>query len=156
MRVTKDKVVSLSYTLRDGRGEIFEHTDVPISYLHGSGQDLFDKIEQALEGLSVGDSVEVELSPNEGFGDHDPDLTFTDDIENVPPEFRRLGAELEAENAQGEGMRFVVTAIENGKLTIDANHPLAGQTVRFDVTVRAIREATPDERRMGRPAQAMH
>lgn len=156
MVVTKDKVVSLSYTLRDERGEIFEHTDLPISYLHGSGQDLFDKIERALEGLSVGDSVEVELSPQEGFGEHDPDLTFTDDIDNVPPEFRRLGAEVEAENAQGDAMRFVVTAMENGKLTIDANHPLAGQTVRFDVTIRAIRDATPEERRLGRPTQVMH
>ncbi len=154
--VTKDKVVSLSYTLRDEYGEIFEHTDVPISYLHGSGQDLFDKIERALEGLSVGDSVEVELAPSDGFGEHDPDLTFTDDIENVPPEFRRLGAEVEAENAQGEALRFVVTSLENGKLTIDANHPLAGQTVRFDVTIRAIRDATPEERRIGRPTQAMH
>ncbi|HUW97991.1 MAG TPA: hypothetical protein VMV40_03990, partial [Acidiferrobacter sp.] len=135
---------------------IFEHTDMPISYLHGSGQELFDKIEKALEGLSVGDSVEVELSPAEGFGDHDPDLTFTDDIENVPPEFQRLGAEVEAENAKGESVHFVVTAIGNGKLTIDANHPLAGQTVRFDVTIQAIRDATPEERRMGRPAQAMH
>jgi FKBP-type peptidyl-prolyl cis-trans isomerase SlyD len=156
MIVTKDRVVSLTYTLRDGYGEIFEHTDVPISYLHGSGQDLFDKIERALEGLSVGDSVEVELSPAEGFGEHDPNLTFTDDIENVPPEFRRLGAEVEAENAQGEGIRFVVTSMEDGKLTIDANHPLAGQTVRFDVTIRAIRDATQDERRLGRPTQAMH
>ncbi|HUW98218.1 MAG TPA: FKBP-type peptidyl-prolyl cis-trans isomerase [Acidiferrobacter sp.] len=154
--VKKDKIVSLTYTLRDERGEIFEHTDMPISYLHGSGQELFDKIEKALEGRSVGDSVEVELMPAEGFGEHDPDLTFTDDIENVPPEFQRLGAEVEAENAKGETVHFVVTNIANGKLTIDANHPLAGQTVRFDVTVEAIRDATPEERRMGRPAQAMH
>lgn len=156
MLVAKDKVVSLSYTLRARSGEIFEHTDLPISYLHGSGQDLFDKIERALEGLSVGDSVEVELSPAEGFGEHDPNLTFTDDIENVPPEFRQLGAGVEAENAEGEAIHFVVTSIEGGKLTIDANHPLAGQTVRFDVTIQAIRDATPDERRLGRPAQAMH
>lgn len=154
--VTKDKVVSLTYTLRDGRGEIFEHTDVPISYLHGSGLDLFEKIEKALEGLSVGDSVEVALAPDEGFGDRDPDLMFTDDIENVPPEFHRLGAQVEAENDNGESMHFVVTAIGDGKLTIDANHPLAGQTVRFDVTVRDIRDATAEECRIGRPAQAMH
>ncbi len=154
--VTKDKIVSLTYTLRDGQGEIFEHTDVPVSYLHGSGEPLFAKIESALEGLRVGDTVEVELSPNEGFGDHDPALTFTDDIANVPPEFHRLGAEVEAENERGESIHFVVTAIADGKLTIDANHPLAGQTVRFTVTVQGIRDATPEERLTGQPAQVLH
>ncbi|MHB8255155.1 MAG: FKBP-type peptidyl-prolyl cis-trans isomerase [Acidiferrobacter sp.] len=156
MLVSKDKIVSVTYTLRDGHGEIFEHTDLPVSYLHGSGQELFDKIETALDGHSVGDSVAVDLSPAEGFGEHDPDLTFTDDIENVPPEFQRLGAEVQAENTKGETVRFVVTAIGNGKLTIDANHPLAGQTVHFDVTIQAVRDATPDERHMGKPTQAMH
>ncbi len=154
--VTKDKVVSLTYTLRDARGEIFEHTDVPVSYLHGSGEALFEKIEEALEGRAVGDTVEVELSPAEGFGDHDPALTFTDDVENVPAEFRHIGAEVEAENDAGEAVHFVVTAIENGRLTVDANHPLAGQTVRFIVTVQDVRDATPEERRMGRPSQALH
>lgn len=154
--VTKDKIVSVTYTLRDGQGEIYEHTDVPVSYLHGSGESLFAKIESALEGRRVGDTVEVELSPAEGFGDHDPALTFTDDIANVPPEFHRLGAEVEAENEQGESIRFVVTAIADGKLTVDANHPLAGQTVHFVVTIQEIRDATPEERGAGRPAQALH
>jgi FKBP-type peptidyl-prolyl cis-trans isomerase SlyD len=154
--VTKDKIVSLTYTLRDGHGEIFEHTDVPISYLHGSGEGLFEKIESALEGLEVGDSIDVELSPGEGFGEHDPALTFTDDIAHVPPEYRHIGAEVEAENERGEAVRFVVTAIADGKLTVDANHPLAGQTVRFAVTVQAIRDATPEERRLGQPAAAVH
>lgn len=154
--VTKDKIVSLTYTLRDSRGEIFEHTDVPISYLHGSGEGLFEKIETALEGLDVGDTTYVELSPAEGFGDHDPALTFTDDLANVPAEFHHLGAEVEAENEEGETIHFVVTAIKDGRLTIDANHPLAGQTVRFAVTVSAIRDATPEELRLGRPTQALH
>ncbi|WP_298134942.1 peptidylprolyl isomerase [Acidiferrobacter sp.] len=154
--IGKGKIVSLTYTLRDAQGEIFEHTDVPISYLHGSGEGLFEKIERALEGLGVGDSVEVELSPAEGFGEHDPGLTFTDDIANVPPEYRRVGAEVEAENEQGEAIRFVVTAITDGRLTVDANHPLAGQTVRFAVTVQAVRDATPEEQRLRAPAPAAH
>ena len=153
--VTNGKIVSLTYTLRDGQGEIFEHTDVPVSYLHGSGESLFAKIESALEGRRVGDTVEVELAPAEGFGDHDPALTFTDDIANVPPEFQRLGAQVEAENERGEAVHFVVTAIADGKLTIDANHPLAGQTVRFTVTVQGLRDATPEERLAGRPAHAL-
>ena len=64
----------------------------------------------------------------------------------MPPELRRLGARLEAQNASGELLNFVVTHIENGKLTVDANHPLAGQTVKFRVTVR---DATADELRAG-------
>ncbi|MHB1607776.1 MAG: FKBP-type peptidyl-prolyl cis-trans isomerase [Acidiferrobacter thiooxydans] len=156
MVITKGKVVSLTYTLRDGRGEIFEHTDVPISYLHGSGEGLFEKIENALEGLEVGGSVDIELTPAEGFGEHDPALTFTDDIANVPPEYQHVGAEVEAENEQGEAVRFVVTAIADGRLTVDANHPLAGQTVRFAVTVQAIRDATPEEQRLGHLTSPLH
>lgn len=154
--VQKDKVVSLTYTLRDARGDIFEHTDVPISYVHGSGKDLFEKIEQAVSGLSVGDSVEVDLAPSEGFGDHDPALTFTDDIANVPAEFRRIGAEVEAENESGETVQFVVTAMDEDTLTIDANHPLAGQTVHFSVTIQDVRDATPEELQAGRPSQTLH
>ena len=154
--ITKGKVVSLTYTLRDESGEIFEHTDVPISYLHGSGEWLFEKIENALEGLEVGGSVDVELAPSEGFGEHDPALTFTDDVANVPPEYQHVGAEVEAENEQGETVRFVVTTIADGKLTVDANHPLAGQTVRFAVTVQAIRDATPEEQRLGQLTPPVH
>ena len=149
LRVAKDKVVSLSYTLRDGRGEIFEQNNLSVPYLHGSGGGLFPKIEQALEGHAVGDCVSVSLSPDEGFGAHDPKLTFMDDIDNVPPEYRQVGAQLEAENASGEAMTFVVTRIANGKLTLDGNHPLAGQTVHFDVIVRDIRDATAEEIRAG-------
>jgi FKBP-type peptidyl-prolyl cis-trans isomerase SlyD len=146
------KVVSLTYQLRDERGEVVEHIDVPISYMQGHGSGLFDKIERLLEGHRVGDSLEVTLTPDEGFGAHDPSLTFTDDLENVPTELRYVGARLEAQNASGESMTFVVTGIENGKLTVDANHPLAGQTVQFTITVRDVRDATPEELRSGQLA----
>jgi len=69
----------------------------------------------------------------------------------VPPELRYMGAKLEAQNADGETLNFVVTRIENGMLTVDANHPLAGQTVKFRVTIRDVRDATPDELRSGQP-----
>ncbi|MHB1566172.1 MAG: FKBP-type peptidyl-prolyl cis-trans isomerase [Acidiferrobacter sp.] len=154
--IGKGQVVSLTYTLRDAAGEIFEHTDVPISYLHGSGEGLFDKIEQALEGRDVGDIVTVELTPADGFGERDPALVVTDDIANVPPEYRRVGAQAEAENARGESLTFVVTALTADTLTIDANHPLAGQTVSFEVTVCAIRAATDAERTLGHPVEVRH
>ena len=98
-----------------------------------------------------GDRIEVLLPPQDGFGPHHPDLTFTDDIENVPPEFRRIGAEVEFENEKGEAMIFHVTHIENGKLTVDGNHPLAGQTATFVVNIADIRDASLDEIANGRP-----
>ncbi|HYA38955.1 MAG TPA: peptidylprolyl isomerase [Candidatus Methylomirabilis sp.] len=150
--VAKNKVVSLTYLLRNQKGDIFEYRDLPVSYVHGSGADLFPKIEQALEGRSVGDRVNVTLTPADAFGEHDPKLTFTDDLENAPPELRRLGAEFEAQNAKGENIVLTVTRIESGKITVDANHPLAGQTITFEVTVQDIRSATPEEIKNGRPA----
>lgn len=150
--VTKNKVVSLIYVLRNQKGEIFEYRDLPVSYVHGSGADLFPKIEQALEGRTVGERVSVQLTPADAFGDHDPKLSFTDDIENAPPELRRVGAEFEAQNAKGESIVLTVTRIEGDKITVDANHPLAGQTISFEVTVQDIRDATPEEIRDGRPA----
>ena len=131
---------------------MFEYRDLPIAYVHGSGADLFPKIEQALEGRAVGDRVSVQLSPADAFGDRDPKLAFTDDIENAPPELRRIDAEFEAQNAKGESIMLTVTHIEGDKITVDANHPLAGQTVSFEVTVKDIRDATPEEIRNGRPA----
>lgn len=80
--------------------------------------------------------------------------SITDDIENVPAEHRRLGSEVEFENERGERMTFRVTRIAGGKLTVDGNHPLAGQTVRFVVTVVGVRPATLDEIANGMPADA--
>ncbi|MDH5631436.1 MAG: FKBP-type peptidyl-prolyl cis-trans isomerase [Gammaproteobacteria bacterium] len=154
--VEKNKVVSVSYTLYDEKGDIFEYTDLPVSYLHGSGKDLFDKIETALTGKKVGDEVKITLPPADGFGNHDPGLTFTDNLDNVPLEIRRLGQEVEAQNASGEIMKFVVTDIntEANTLTVDGNHPLAGQTVLFKVVVKDIRDASRDEVQAGRPNAA--
>ena len=149
--IRKGKVVSVTYTLHDERGQIFEQSDIPVPYLHGYASGLFDKIEQQLVGKHTGDSIEAILSPEEGFGPHDPALSFTDDLENVPLELRVLGAGLEAQNAKGEMPTFVVKRIEKDKLTVDANHALAGQTVKFRVKVLDVRDASPDELRAGQP-----
>lgn len=149
--VARNKAVYLTYVIINQAGDVFEQYDMPIGYIHGADSELFEKIEAALEGHRVGDSVEVELNPAEGFGESDPALIFTDDIENVPPEYRSLGASVEFENEAGEAMQFNVTKIGDGKLTIDANHPLAGQTVSFKVNIVAIRDATLDEIASGKP-----
>ncbi|MGD9787515.1 MAG: peptidylprolyl isomerase [Sulfuricellaceae bacterium] len=153
-KVAKHKVIYLTYSIIDDAGSVFEQSDVPVGYIHGVGSDLFEQIEHALDGKAVGERVEVTLSAEEGFGPHRPELTFTDDIDNVPPEFRYIGAEVEFENERGESMQFRVTRIEDGKLTIDANHPLAGKTITFVVDVADIRDATPDEIANGVPADS--
>lgn len=143
--VDKDKVVSFVYSIVDESGEILEQSDLPISYVHGGKHDLFEKIERELEGAVISDSVAVLLNPEEAFGAHDPNLTYTDDIENVPPEFRRIGAEVEMMNDKGDSRKFIVTRIENGRLTVDGNHPMAGKVITFNIKVTGIRDATPDE-----------
>lgn len=151
-RVAPNKVVSITYTIIDDTGELRERVDLPVSYLHGGRSNLFPQIEQALHDKCVGDVVSVRLAPEEGFGPHNPGLTFTDDLENVPEELRFLGAELEGQNAQGATMKFVVTEIRDGRLTVDANHPFAGKTVTFEVTVAGVRNASPEELMRGEPA----
>lgn len=153
--VGQGKVVAFTYSIQDETGEIVEQSDLPISYVHGGKHDLFEKIEQALQGCLVGDSVKVPLTPEEGFGPHDENLTYTDDIENVPPEFRRIGAEVEMMNDQGDARKFTVTRIEHGHLTVDGNHPLAGKVIVFNIKVVEIRDATPDEVTNGVEPMAM-
>jgi FKBP-type peptidyl-prolyl cis-trans isomerase SlyD len=158
-KVARNKVVYVTYSIIDQSGNVFEQSDVPVGYVHGGNSPLFEKIEKTLDGHRVGDQVEVSLNPSEGFGPHDPNLTFTDDIENVPHEFRRIGAEVELQNEQGESMMFRVSRISDGKLTVDANHALAGQTVKFVVNVANIRDASMDEIVNGLPfdqSQSLH
>jgi len=156
MKIQANKMVTLTYSILDDAGLVLEQNDVPVSYVHGGHSDLFEKIERALEGKTAGDAVDVTLPPAEGFGEHDSSLTFTDDIDNVPPEFRRLGAEVEMQNAQGEPRTFVVTKIENGRLTVDCNHPSAGKTVHFHVEVMSVRDATADELRQAGANPNLH
>ena len=139
-------MVSISYVVRDGSDHIVEYSDLPVTYLHGGKHELFPQIERALEGKKIGDEVTVKLASKDAFGPHDPQLTFTDDIENSPPELRFVGAELDAESGSREVLHFRVTEINDGKITIDANHVLAGLDVTFVVTVTEVRN--PDEQEL--------
>jgi len=150
-RVGPNQVVYITYRILGTDGTLHEQVDVPVGYVHGGRSPLFPEIEAALEGRRVGEQVEVTLTPETGFGPHRPELTFTDAIENVPPEYRRLGAEATFQNDRGESLAMVVTRIADGKVTLDGNHPLAGRTVRFLVTVAEVRPATPAEVERGLP-----
>ena len=153
--VSQNKVVSFIYSIVDESGELLEQSDIPISYVHGGKHDLFEKVEAGLDGCVAGDTIEVSLTPEEGFGVHDPELTYTDKLENVPDEFRSIGAEVEMMNDQGDSRKFTVTRIENGKLTVDGNHPMAGKAITFRIKVTDIREATAEEIANGVEAMAM-
>ncbi len=87
----------------------------------------------------------VKLAAAEAFGPHDPGLKFTDDIKNSPPEIRFIGGEMDAEDGSRNILHFRVTKIEDGKITIDANHILAGQDLTFVVTITEVRDPTAEE-----------
>ena len=139
------KVVTFTYVIKDQQGQLQEQSDIPLSYLHGNDERMFPKVAEALEGTSVGDTVEVTLMPEEGFGLPDPTLTYSDKIENVPPEYQHIGAEAMFQNEQGETTTMTVVKVENGMVTLDGNHPFAGKTMTFIITVKAIRDATAEE-----------
>jgi FKBP-type peptidyl-prolyl cis-trans isomerase SlyD len=148
-RVEKHKIVDVTYTITDEKGEVLEAVEIPVSYLHGGESGLFEEVEAALEGKAVGEVVQVTLPPERGFGEWNPSMTYTDAIENVPPEYHRVGAKAEFTNEKGESMEMVVTHVDQGTVTLDGNHPFAGKTVTFNVKVAAVRDATPEEIRQG-------
>ncbi len=139
------KVVTFTYVIIDSDGMILEQSDLPMAYLHGVDGKMYPSAEQALEGAKVGDEVECTITPEEGFGYPDPELMYTDKIENVPPEYHQIGAEAVFENNDGDTITMTVRKIENGEITLDANHPFAGRTVTFRIKVVAIRDATQQE-----------
>ncbi len=154
--VGKHKVVAITYSILDDSGVILEQSDIPVYYVHGGPNDMFPDVEASLEGCELGETVEVVLPPEKAFGHHDPALTFTDDIANVPPQFRRVGAEVQMQNEQGDTRSFFVSKIENDKLTVDGNHPFAGKVLTYAVTVADIRDATEEEKLKGVAKPLMH
>lgn len=147
-------VVYITYSILDEARNVVEQHDLPVGYVQGGNSGLLPSIEAALVGKKVGDRVEVLLSPQDAFGERDPDLSFTDDIENVPPQFRMVGAQVQMASEAGETRTFYVTSIEDGKLTVDGNHPLAGQNAICVVNILNIREATPEEMLSGMAADS--
>ncbi|MGD8925211.1 MAG: FKBP-type peptidyl-prolyl cis-trans isomerase [Thioalkalispiraceae bacterium] len=143
--VTAQKVITFTYSIKDGEGNILEQSDMPMSYIHQVDGKMYPSAEKAMDGKKVGDEVSVSITPEEGFGYPDPELMHIERIENVPPEYLRIGAEAMFEDEQGETITMKVTKIENGEVTLDANHPFAGKTVVFVMRVVAVRDATEHE-----------
>lgn len=152
--IKNDKVVTITYSILNSQHAVVEQHDMPVSYLHGGQLSLLPSIENALAGHQVGDRVEILLAPEEALGLRNENLVLVDDTNNVPPEYRHVGAIVQFYNDAGESKPFYVTKIEHGKLTMDGNPPLAGQSVTWIVNVIDIRDARPDEIRHGIPDPA--
>ena len=151
-RVARNKAVYITYEIVSTQGELLEKSDLPVGYVHRAGGPLLEKLEDGLDGCEVGASVEVAVGPEDGFGAHREELTSVQELDDVPEEFRRIGAEAEFSNERDDTITMVVTKIEDGQVILDGNHPLAGMDLVFRVTVASVREATDDEIQSGVPA----
>ncbi|MDC3360395.1 peptidylprolyl isomerase [Candidatus Thioglobus sp.] len=144
--ISINKFVELTYRIIDqSNGEVIEQVEEPLGYVQGDNSLLFNQVTKELEGKFVGDEVEILLKAEDAFGKKADELIFTDDINNVPMEYRFIGASVTMQNDKGGTKDFIVSSIEDGKLTIDGNHPLAGKDIIFYVEILSIREATADE-----------
>ncbi len=146
MPIARDKVVSLDYKLTGDQGQVLDSSEgrQPLAYIHGAGH-LIPGLEQALEGKDSGDKVNVSVPPEKGYGNRDEKL-----VQAVPrsafqgaPELKP-GMQFQANTNLGPRLLTIVD-IAPEQITIDANHPLAGKTLNFDVQVVDVRDATPDE-----------
>lgn len=130
------KRVSIEYTLKLDDGTTAD-TNVgrePLSYMHGEGQ-ILPALEEALSGLSVNETKEVTLPPEQGYGPVDPERAQAVSVEQVPEEAREVGTQLLASDPQGNRIPVRVKEVREDVVVVDLNHPLAGQTLHFDVKV---------------------
>jgi len=147
MKITKDSVVSIDYRLHLGDGEVVDESEPgePLVYLHGHGETV-PGLENALEGKATGDKLQVKVSPDEGYGDHDPEKIEEVPRGEFPDELElKVGSILTATDDDGNEMDFLIKEMKGDSIVVDFNHPLAGKTLHFDVTVREVRAATPEE-----------
>lgn len=147
MQIDDKKVVSFHYTLSNDAGESLEstrETEQPMAYLHGAG-NIIPGLEKAMSGRAEGDQFQVTLEPAEAYGERNPG-----NVRRIPiKHFRdsralKPGQMVNIQTRQGS-FQAVVKKIGRFNVDVDANHPLAGQTLTFDVEITEVREATPEE-----------
>jgi FKBP-type peptidyl-prolyl cis-trans isomerase SlyD len=145
MQVAKDTVVTLDYAVYGSDGELIEKTEEPVEYLHGGYGGMFPAVEKALEGKSVGEATRVRLTPDDGFGDYDADLVHVEPRDKFPDSVE-IGMQFEGKGEEsGNALVYTVTDIADGKVVVDGNHPLAGQTLHIECTVTGVRPASAEE-----------
>ncbi|MFP4648609.1 MAG: peptidylprolyl isomerase [Halorhodospira sp.] len=152
MQVAIEKVVTFDFTLTGSQGEVIDQSQGgQFAYLHGS-QNIIPGLEKALDGKEPGDQVNVTLEPTEAYGERDERL-----MQNVPrevfPEEAELnvGERFQAQGPDGSPIPITVSEVGEQEVTVDANHPLAGETLNFDVKIVDVREATEEELEHGHP-----
>ena len=144
------KFVELTYKVTDKKTRhVLTTVEFPLGYVHGHNEILAPSVHKELEGKSVGDVIEVPIDGNQIFGPRDESLVFTDHIENVPEEYRKVGGSILMENDKGQTRSFLVTSMDDEKLTVDGNNPLCGRAVVFTLEILAVRDATSEETRVG-------
>lgn len=146
MVIAEQKVVSIHYTLKNDDGEILDASaeDNPLKYIHGTGS-IIPGLEKKLTGKSAGDKLSVSVGPSEAYGERSETL-----VQQLPREvFQGVdeiekGMQFQAQSASGATL-ITVTEVEGDQVTVDGNHPLAGETLNFDVEVESVRDATAEE-----------
>lgn len=147
MQIGPNSVVAIEYTLRNEDGEILD-TSVggsPLTYMHGHGQ-LIPGVEAALVGKQVGDAMRFVVPAEEGYGEYDAEAVQKVSRGAFPPDVDlQPGQEFFVEDQHGNTRAVSVLEVQGDDVTLDFNHPLAGENLDFEVTVREVREATKDE-----------
>ncbi|HNQ03123.1 MAG TPA: peptidylprolyl isomerase [Thiobacillaceae bacterium] len=147
MLIDKDTVVTLTYTLTTLSGELLEEAspENPAIYLHGGYDGIFPKVEAALQGQATGMVLDLVLEPGDAFGEYDADLVRVEPA-HMFPEDVSVGMQLEG-SSEDEQFRLIytVTDIADGKVVVDGNHPLAGQSLRLHCHVQDVRAASSEE-----------
>lgn len=152
-KVENGLVVGIQYTLKLDDGELVDESVAgePLLYLHGAN-NIIPGLEQALTGLAVGDKKSVTVKPDDGYGEYEdeavetlPRAAFPDDVE------LEEGLVLAVRDETGEVYEAIVAEFDDNEVTLDFNHPLAGETLNFDVEIVEIREATAEELDHGHP-----
>lgn len=147
MYVSDKTVVSIDYTLKDDTGTVLDTSEnrEPLSFLFGSGS-IIPGLEKALEGKAAGDELSVTVNPEEGYGEYNDELVFSVGKDRFQdPSIIEVGSQVQAQSADGSVQVLTIKGVADEEVTLDANHPLAGQTLHFDVAVSEVREATSEE-----------
>ena len=144
MKIEKDTAVTLRYKVTDAQGKLLEQADEPMAYLHGGYGGTLPRIEAALDGQEKGYQTTLALEPEDAFGLRDESLVQTIPRSEFPPGVK-VGGQLEGRDASGQARAFTVVKIKGDKVILDANHPLAGQALRFSAQVLDVRAASEEE-----------
>jgi FKBP-type peptidyl-prolyl cis-trans isomerase SlyD len=149
--ITQNKIVAMRYTLRDEAGNVLDTSgDEALEYLQGH-QNIIPGLERELTGLQPGERKQVTVAPEEGYGTYNPDLKFALDKEHFSGMTPEHGQMVELSTPNGESVLARIVDVTPEGIVLDANHPLAGQKLFFDVEITNIRDASGEELAHGHP-----